>query len=52
MRNEYKTLVGNSGRHKPHSVPKLILEDRIKIVLKEIVWELVNRIVLGHDRDL
>jgi hypothetical protein len=44
-------LVGKSGGKRPHGRPRCRWEDNIKMNLRELVWEDVNRILLAQDRD-
>jgi hypothetical protein len=44
MRSAHKTLVGNHKRKIPHGRLRRTWEDNIKIILKEIRFEDVNRL--------
>jgi hypothetical protein len=51
MKNLYKVLVGKPERKRPLGRPRRRWEDNIRMELKEIAWQCVNRINLAQDRD-
>ena len=50
-RDAYKILVGKSEGRKPLGKPWCILEDNIKMVLREGGWDGIDWIDVAQDRD-
>jgi hypothetical protein len=48
--NAYNIFVGKPERRRPFGKPMHRLEANIKLDFKEIVFEVMDRIVLNHDR--
>jgi hypothetical protein len=51
MRNVFKILVGKPEWKRPFGRPRYRLEVNIKMVFREIGWEVVDWIHLAQDRD-
>jgi hypothetical protein len=51
LKNAYKLLVGKTDWKMPLGKPRRRWEDNIRMDLREIGWEIVNRIHLVQDRD-
>jgi hypothetical protein len=51
MRHSYKVFVGKSERKRPLEKQRRGWEDNIRMNLREIWWECVDRINLAVDRD-
>jgi hypothetical protein len=52
MRNTYKILVGKPGGKRPLGTHRCRWENNIKVDLRKILREAVDRIDLTQDRDL
>jgi hypothetical protein len=50
MRNSYKILVGKPEGKRPFGRPRRRWENNMRLVLREIGWEVVNWIQLPQDR--
>jgi hypothetical protein len=50
-RNSYRDLVGKVKGNRPLGRPRRRWEDNIKIVLREIASDVMDRIHLAQDRD-
>jgi len=51
MRNVYNTVVGKPEGKRPLGRPRSRKEDNVRMVLREIEWEGVNRIRMAQVRD-
>jgi hypothetical protein len=51
MRNAHKILVGKPEGKRSLGRPRCKYEDNIRVNLKEIEWECVDRIHLAQDKD-
>jgi hypothetical protein len=51
VRNAYKILVGKPKRKRPLGKPRRRWEDNIRMGLREIWWEGVDRMHLAQERD-
>jgi hypothetical protein len=51
MRNAYKTLVIRYKGNRPFGRPRRKWEDNIRMDIKEVVWEDVDRMHMAQDRD-